>query len=134
MRWAEQSRFPKGNRVKELMVYAQMAGIKRLGIANCIVFKKETARLKAMLETEFEVFDVDCKHGRVEKGELLGEGYKGIMCNPAGQAGYLASRDTQLNVAYGLCMGHDLVFAKKSVAPVTTLLVKDRMDRASAVK
>ena len=38
----------------------------------------------------------------------------------------LARAGTELNVAAGLCLGGDLVFAARSGAPVTTLFVKDR--------
>ena len=51
----------------------------------------------------------------------------GTCCNPIGQAKVLADAGTELNVAMGLCLGHDLLFAKHSAAPVTTLVVKDRV-------
>ena len=32
-----------------------------------------------------------------------------------------------MNIIMGLCVGHDMLFNKYSEAPVTTLLVKDRV-------
>ena len=32
-----------------------------------------------------------------------------------------------MNVIVGLCVGHDMLFTKYSDAPVTTLVVKDRV-------
>jgi len=52
--------------------------------------------------------------------------YKGLSCNPAGQALYLAEKKTELNIMMGLCLGHDMIFNAKSEAPVTPLIVKDR--------
>jgi uncharacterized metal-binding protein len=126
MRIAEDARLPGKNRVEEIKNYARLSGIKRIGIANCITFKKEAAKLKEELENEFEVFSIDCYTGRVPSSEMLGTDAKGISCNPAGQANFLAENNTELNISFGLCMGHDIIFNQKSKAPVTTLIVKDR--------
>jgi uncharacterized metal-binding protein len=32
-----------------------------------------------------------------------------------------------MNLIVGLCLGHDILFTMNSKAPVTTLIVKDRM-------
>ena len=32
-----------------------------------------------------------------------------------------------MNIIVGLCVGHDMLFARHSEAPVTTLVVKDRV-------
>ena len=61
MRIAEEARLPGKNRVDEIISYAQKAGIKRIGIANCIGFQKDVEKLKARLAGKFEVFSVDCK-------------------------------------------------------------------------
>ncbi len=34
---------------------------------------------------------------------------------------------TDMNIIVGLCIGHDMIFAKHAEAPVTTLVVKDRV-------
>jgi len=126
MRTAEQSRMPGKNRVEELKNYALKAGIKKIGIANCVCMQKETNQLKEVLEKDFEVFSVDCKVGKVKSSDLLQDDSKGVSCNPAGQAQYLKDNETELNIVAGLCVGHDIVFNQKSHAPVTHLLIKDR--------
>ena len=49
------------------------------------------------------------------------------MCNPLGQARALDQAGTELNLLLGLCVGHDSLFMKHSVAPVTVLAAKDRV-------
>lgn len=134
MRIAEEARMPGKNRVEEIKNYARIAGIKRIGIAHCILFKKEAAKLKEALENEFEVYSIDCYNGRVPSSVMLGIEAKGISCNPAGQAHYLAENNTELNISFGLCMGHDILFIQKSKAPVTTLIVKDREHKHNPYK
>ena len=134
MRIAENTRMPGKKRVEELLNYARLSGIKRIVIAHCISFKKEAAKLKESLETEFEVFSIDCYTGRIPSSVLLNNDARGISCNPAGQAAYLSEHKTQLNVSFGLCMGHDIIFNQKSQAPVTTLIVKDREHKHNPYK
>lgn len=123
---AEDSLDPKIDRIQEIIDYAREAGIEKIGIANCITFNREADLLENMLtESGFEVSKVNCKYGRVNFSDLV-PGYRGISCNPAGQARYLEESGTQLNIMMGLCLGHDMIFNAKSQAPVTPLIVKDR--------
>ena len=123
---AEDSLNPKNDRVKEIIEYCHEAGIKRIGIANCTTFNKEASTLELILnEKGFTVDRVNCKLGKVPFNDLV-EGYKGLSCNPAGQADFLAEKNTELNIMMGLCLGHDMIFNAKSKAPVTPLIVKDR--------
>ena len=127
MRIADEARMAGKNRVEELISFAEKSDIKRIGIANCISLQKEANSLKAILEEKFEVYAIDCKVGKVTGADLLDdETVKGLSCNPAGQAAFLAENNTELNVSFGLCMGHDILFNMKSKAPATTLVVKDR--------
>lgn len=127
MRAAEKGRIPGKNRVEELISFAEKSGVKRIGIANCISLQREANDLKARLEGKFEVYSVDCKFGKITGAELLqDETVKGLSCNPAAQAEYLAENNTDLNISFGLCVGHDILFNMKSKAPTTTLIVKDR--------
>ena len=114
------------NRVGEIIAFAQAAGFQRLGIAYCAGLADEAGRLKEMLEPHFEVTVADCKVFGLENGDFV-EGASGAACNPVGQAKVLADADTQLNIVLGLCLGHDILFAKHSKAPATTLGVKDRV-------
>jgi uncharacterized metal-binding protein len=126
MQIADKARMPGKNRVEEIKNYAKTAGLKRIGIANCVSVQKETEALKNKLSTDFEVYSIDCKCGKIPSSEFIGSDSKGISCNPAGQAEYLAENNTELNIVMGLCIGHDMIFSAKSKAPSTTLVVKDR--------
>jgi len=126
LKQAEDSLNPHIDRVNEIILYAKEANLRRIGIANCTTFNKEANHLEEILSDEgFQVEKVHCKYGRVPFNELI-PGYKGISCNPAGQAKYLEDKGTELNIMMGLCLGHDMIFNARSNAPVTPLLVKDR--------
>jgi len=123
---AEDALNPHLDRVDEIIEYAKEAKITKIGIANCTTFNKETNRLEEILVSAgFEVEKVHCKYGRVPFTDLV-PGYKGVSCNPAGQAKFLEDKGTELNIMMGLCLGHDMIFNSKSKAPVTPLIVKDR--------
>lgn len=123
---AEDSLDRSNDRIQEIIEYAKEASIRRIGIANCTTFSKEASALEAILVNEgFQVEKVNCKLGRVPFSDLLPD-YKGISCNPAGQAKYLEEMKTELNIMMGLCLGHDMIFNSKSHVPVTPLIVKDR--------
>lgn len=127
MRAAEDSLLMGRNRVAELMKYAENTGVKRIGIAHCVGMTREAMQLKERLAGKFEVHTVDCKYGKVKSSEMLDdETARGTSCNPAGQADFLAENNTELNISFGLCMGHDIIFNMKSKAPTSTLVAKDR--------
>ena len=127
MRAAEDSLLIGKNRVEELRLYAKKSGVKKIGIAHCIGMTREALDLKERFADEFEVYTVDCKYGKVPASYMLDdESERGTSCNPAGQADFLAQKDTDLNISFGLCVGHDIIFNIKSKVPTTTLVVKDR--------
>lgn len=126
LKLAEDSLDPHINRVEEIIAFAKESKLKIIGIANCTAFMREADKLEEMLtESGFQVEKVHCKYGKVPFDELV-SGYKGVSCNPAGQAKYLEEKGTELNVMMGLCLGHDMIFNSKSKALVTPLIVKDR--------
>ena len=114
------------NRVEEIVALAQVAGFARIGIAYCRGLAEEAESLRGMLDPHFHVTMVDCKVFGLANDDIV-EGATGPACNPVGQAKVLGEANTQLNIALGLCLGHDMLFAKHSKAPVTTLGVKDRV-------
>ncbi|MBN2109761.1 MAG: DUF1847 domain-containing protein [Methanosarcinaceae archaeon] len=118
-------------RLEELILYSREMGYKRLGLAFCIGLEKEARIIHRILEKEFEVFSVCCKVSGIDKekyglDKLHPEKFD-PTCNPIGQAEVLNKKGTQLNIIIGLCMGHDILFTQHSAAPVTTLIVKDRV-------
>jgi uncharacterized metal-binding protein len=119
------------SRLEELIIFARDMGYKRLGIAFCIGFASEARTLADILGREFEVSSVCCKCCAIMKEEynlkkIRDERVESI-CNPVGQARALDEDGTELNIVLGLCVGHDCIFYQHSKAPVTTLVVKDRV-------
>jgi uncharacterized metal-binding protein len=122
-------------REQQTVAFAKLMGYHRLGIATCLGLLDESDRLTAILEGQaFEVLSVCCKTGSIDKLELgLAEDAKvrpgsfEPACNPIAQAHMLNASGSQMNLIVGLCVGHDMLFTKHSDAPVTTLVVKDRV-------
>ncbi len=126
LKLAEDSLNPKLDRVNEIIAFAKESKMSIIGIANCVTFIKQADQLEEILTCSgFKVEKVHCKYGRMPFNDVI-PGYKGISCNPAGQAKYLEDKGTDLNIMMGLCLGHDMIFNARSKAPVTPLLVKDR--------
>jgi len=127
--------YMRWTRVEETVEFARLMGFKKLGIACCVGLRREGAILKDILkENEFEVVSVICKTGAEPKEKIGVKDDEKVhpkrfeaMCNPVGQAMLLDDAGSQLNIVVGLCVGHDALFAKTSKAPVTTLVVKDRV-------
>jgi len=122
-------------RVQEVMEFAWRLGVSHLGIASCIGLIHEAGLLQQILEANgFQVSSVCCKVGTIPK-EVIGlkdeekirPGQFEALCNPIGQANLLNEAGSGLNIAVGLCVGHDSLFFRHSNAPVTVLVAKDRV-------
>lgn len=119
-------------RVRETMEFAKRMGYRRIGIATCVGLLSESRALATILRANgFEVYGASCKAGMVNKVDV---GIDPVCyevgpntCNPVLQAMVLNSVGTDLNIVVGLCVGHDSLFYRNSEAPVTTLVVKDRV-------
>ena len=113
----------------------QIDGYRKIGIATCIGLLEETDRLVAILKAQgFAPESVCCKAGSVDKIQLglkeedkVRPGSFEPACNPIAQARICNRIGTDMNIIVGLCIGHDMLFNKHSDAPVTTLVVKDRV-------
>lgn len=122
-------------RVEDTIAFAKLMRYTKIGIATCIGLLDETNRLAAILKAQgFTPVSVCCKAGSIDKLELgLKEANKvrpgsfEPACNPVAQAKLLNQAHTDMNIIVGLCVGHDMLFNKHSDAPVTTLVVKDRV-------
>ena len=93
---------------------------------------QEAQTIADILACEFEVVAVCCKFCGIDKESLgleqiVPDKERETMCNPVGQAAFLNEAYTQLNITCGLCVGHDAIFNMTSQAPVTALIVKDRV-------
>ncbi|MFH1418173.1 MAG: DUF1847 domain-containing protein [Planctomycetota bacterium] len=122
----------KEPRLAETIFFAKELGFRRIGLAFCIGLASEAKVIGGILSSRFDVVSVCCKMSGIAK-ETLGieridpENHNEVMCNPAGQAQLLNEAETELNILCGLCVGHDAIFSMVSKAPVTTLIVKDRV-------
>lgn len=125
----------KWTRLEETIDFMKKCGYKKIGIAFCVGLKNETKTLIKILEHyDFEVVSVICKNGSFPKDVIgIGENDKikgkenGAMCNPIGQAMLLNKEKVDFNILFGLCVGHDSLAVKYLEAPVTILVVKDRV-------
>jgi uncharacterized metal-binding protein len=125
----------KATRVEETVLFAKRIGAKLVGVATCRGLIQEARTfVKVLRANGLDAFTVVCKIGSVDKTKIgvsddvkIEKGSYEAMCNPILQAKTLNAQKTDLNVLVGLCVGHDSLFIKNSDAPVTTLVVKDRV-------
>lgn len=127
--------YGKLTRAEEIVAFANRLGAKKIGLAMCVGLAEEARIFAKVLKANgLDSFAVLCKAGAVDKSEIgieeelkLQPGGHESLCNPVFQARLMNEHKTDLNVIIGLCVGHDSLFTKHSDAPVTTLVVKDRV-------
>jgi uncharacterized metal-binding protein len=125
----------KLTRIEETVAFARRIGAVRIGIATCVGLIDETKVLVDILRLAgFETRTALCKVGSIDKTEIgvpeemkIKCGGHEACCNPVLQARLLNREQTELNIIMGLCVGHDSLFIRHAEAPVTTLVVKDRV-------
>jgi uncharacterized metal-binding protein len=123
------------SRVEDTIAFARLMGYRKIGIATCVGLLDETERLVEILEAQgLRAISVCCKAGSADKTEIgiadadkIRPGQFEAACNPIAQARICNEARTDLNLIMGLCVGHDTLFTKHSDAPVSTLVVKDRV-------
>jgi uncharacterized metal-binding protein len=131
----EAAGYCRETRAEEVMSFARRIGAQRLGVAHCIGLAREAALFEDILKAHgFEVHSICCKVGSTPKEQVglkdeekVHPGQYEPVCSPVAQAMWLNRLGTQLNVVIGLCVGHDSLFFRNSDAPVTVLVVKDRV-------
>jgi uncharacterized metal-binding protein len=122
-------------RAEEILIFAKRMGYEKVGVASCLGLIRECGLFaRAARARGVNLYGVACKIGAVDKTRIgLEEERKLVphshesMCNPIMQAETLNREGTDFNVIIGLCVGHDTLFIKHSKAPVTYLIVKDRV-------
>jgi len=127
----ESSGYMKLTRIEEVIRFTQMMDFKKIGLAFCIGLAAEAEIAHKIFEKHFEVISICCKVCGIPKEQynldkIIDERYE-AMCNPIGQAELFNREGTDMNIILGLCIGHDILFTKHCKAPVTTLVVKDRV-------
>jgi uncharacterized metal-binding protein/predicted Fe-Mo cluster-binding NifX family protein len=103
-------------RLAELVYFALELRYRKLGVAFCEDLREPASILTRVLRRFFEVVPVGCRVG----------GDSTAACDPSRVAAYLNSKQTELNVLVGFCVGADSIFTRGSAAPVTTIFVKDK--------
>lgn len=122
------------SRLQELIDFIKVAGFAKIGIANCFSMQKYALRLKEILEGQgFEVYMINCKESGLQGSDIC-DMMSGSCCDPVSQAEYLNALHCDFNINVGLCLGHGLLFAKYSKAPVTTFVVKDPATKHKSVE
>jgi len=119
-------------RIQEAIEFARELKLRKIGLASCVALINELGLVSELfIGAGFEVVSAACQIGRVSpeaRGVPLEvRDRRGATCNPIAQAEILNSQQTQLNFIIGLCLGHDILFNRYSKAPVSTLIVKDRV-------
>jgi uncharacterized metal-binding protein len=127
--------YGRATRVEETLIFIENMGYRKVGVATCVGLLNEcNLFVRAARAKGIELYGVACKVGAVDKTVIglkeeqkLSPGSHESMCNPILQAELLNEAKTEFNVVIGLCVGHDSLFIKHSKAPVTYLIVKDRV-------
>ncbi len=122
-------------RIEDTIALCKLMGFRKIGIATCIGLLEETRRLSDILAAQgLQPCSACCKAGSIDKLDLglkeedkVRPGTFEPACNPIAQARIFNCEQTDMNIIMGLCVGHDMLFSKYSDAPVTTLVVKDRV-------
>jgi uncharacterized metal-binding protein len=127
-----QSGYGKWPRIQEAIEFARELKLSKIGLASCVSLINELGLVAQLFSgAGFDVVSSACQIGRVspsDRGVIIDTtDHRGLMCNPIAQAEICNSAGTQLNFILGLCLGHDILFMRQSKAPVSVLIVKDRV-------
>jgi uncharacterized metal-binding protein len=120
------------NRVEEIIYYSRLMKYQKIGIAFCVSLIKEAQHLaQLIIKAGLEAIPVCCRVGAVDYTKInLPKAHPdkfAAICNPVAQAELLNLANVNLVVQMGLCLGHDLILQEYCKAPITTLVVKDRV-------
>ena len=112
-------------------------GAKKIGVISCSGLAKETRHFISYLKEEGIYCQLLCD---LQGGAVAKEGEIGLpesvktkdrphdsICTPVLQAYILEREKTDLNVIIGLCIDHDSLFIRHSIAPVAHLIGKNQV-------
>ena len=112
-------------RIAELTYLCVEMQYRHIGLAFCADLFAESETVTRVLRRFVRVTPVCCRV--VAPTDAPAEPGSDFRCNPFAMARALNQAETELNVAIGLSIGCDVIFARLSHAPVTTLFVKDKL-------
>jgi len=127
--------YPIKPRIQETVEFAQKMKFKRICLVFCIGMRKEAEIIhKIFTDNGFETISVMCKAGAMSKEEIgllreqqIDPSTFETMCNPILQALTANYHKSDLNVLFGVCVGHDALFLKYAEGYSTVLASKDRL-------
>lgn len=122
-------------RIQETVEFARKMKFRRICLVFCIGMRKEAEIIhKIFTDNGFETISVMCKAGAISKEDIglireqqIDPGAFEAMCNPILQALSANHHESEMNVLFGLCVGHDALFLKYADAYNTVLASKDRL-------
>ncbi len=122
-------------RIQETVEFAQKMKFQRICLVFCIGMRKEAEIIhKIFTDNGFETISVMCKAGAMSKEEIgllreqqIDPSTFEAMCNPILQALTANYHNSDLNVLFGVCVGHDALFLKYAEGYSTVLACKDRL-------
>ena len=128
--------YPIKPRIQETIEFAKKMKFKRICLIFCIGMRKEAEIIhKIFTDNGFEAISVLCKAGAISKEEIgllreqqIDPASFESMCNPILQALTANHHNSDMNVLFGLCVGHDALFLRYAKAYNTVLAAKDRMN------
>jgi uncharacterized metal-binding protein len=122
-------------RIQETIEFSRKMKFNRICLVFCVGMRKEAEIIhKIFTDNGFETISVMCKAGAISKEEIgllreeqIDPSTFEAMCNPILQALTSNYHESDMNVLFGLCVGHDALFLKYAKAYNTVLASKDRL-------
>jgi len=122
-------------RIQETIEFARKMKFERICLVFCIGMRREADIIhRIFTDNDFETISIMCKAGGVSKEEIgllreqqIDPDSFEAMCNPILQALTANYHQSDMNVLFGLCVGHDALFLKYAKAYNTVLASKDRL-------
>lgn len=124
------------SRLQEIIEFAKSMKYRRIGLAYCYGMESEAIGVKTFLQrNELKAFGISCTAGAMGQDQINQQSViENVSCNPLAQAQQLNAEKPDLVVVMGLCLGHDILFHQHIKLPVTTLVVKDRVNEHNPMK
>lgn len=117
------------SRLDEVIEYSTLMGYQTIGLAFCYGMEKDVRLIADYLRAnKFKVEAVSCTVGGLAQNQINhNSNICNVSCNPTGQARQLNSKNPNLTLTVGLCLGHDILFNHEIKSDTTNLVVKDRV-------
>jgi len=117
------------SRLQELIEFSKIMDFRTIGLAYCYGMEPDAKLITSYLKSKgFRVEAASCTVGGLAQNDInLNSNICKVACNPIGQARQLNTKNPDLVITMGLCLGHDILFNREIKSDTTTLIVKDRV-------